>query len=740
MEQQRQQLNGNHLQPLLPPYTATFQENKTDDWDIRQLLAVVRRRAVVIGSVAIAISTTVWFSTLSREARYEGGFRLLVEPVTGESKLVGLTQIPGANATQQEGLDYDTQIQVLRSPELMAPIIQQISTRYPDISYGSLVGNLTIFRFQETKILEVSYQDSEPQKIQFVLQQLTKGYLKYSLQERQTNLRQGIQFVDSQMPKLQARVNRLQKDVQQFRQQYNFIDPEVKAAQVSEQVSAINLQRLDTENQLAEARAFYATLQGQSGVELAQSRAIYPTLQEKSGAEDALVEKEAPVYEKLVSQLRDVESQIAADSTRFDNDSPTIQALREKRENLLPVLQQEAGRVLGNKLVEVANQISLLEQRTVKIVRAENSLNQQVKQLPTLARQYTDLQRELKVATESLNRFLEKRESLQVETAQKEIPWQLIAAPQLPQVPISADVKRNLILGAIAGLLAGIGAALLAERLDNVFHSPDDLKEVTNLPLLGVIPFRKHLKQITSVAQIAVETKPNGLALRNISNAQEYSYFPFLEAFRSLHTNIGFLGSDTPIHSVVISSALHAEGKSTVSLNLAQAAAAMGQRVLLVDADLRLPQVHTLLGLPNAQGLSNIISSNLSASEVIQRSPLSDNLYVLTSGQIPPDPTKLLSSKKMRDIMEQFRQNFDLVIYDTPPLLGLADSSLLAAHTAGIVLVVRIGKTDRSILMQALDALKTSRAAVLGMVINGVKTSNDPAYGYYYSRPRPQSV
>jgi capsular exopolysaccharide synthesis family protein len=166
----------------------------------------------------------------------------------------------------------------------------------------------------------------------------------------------------------------------------------------------------------------------------------------------------------------------------------------------------------------------------------------------------------------------------------------------------------------------------------------------------------------------------------------------------------------------------------------------MGQRVLLVDADLRLPQVHTRLGLPNAQGLSNIISSNLSATEVIQRSPLSDNLYVLTSGQIPPDPTKLLSSKKMRDIMEQFRQNFDLVIYDTPPLLGLADSSLLAAHTAGIVLVVRIGKTDRSILMQALDALKTSRAAVLGMVINGVKTSTDPAYGYYYSRPRTQSV
>ena len=788
--------NGKYTQPLLPIYTPPFQENKTNEWDLRQFATVIRRRAVVFGSVAIAISAVVWGWTLTRQARYEGQFRLLVEPVTtddSKNKLEGLTQITGsATNLQEDGLDYDSQIEVLRSPKLMIPIIKQLSTRYPEINYNSLLKNLRIKRFLETKVLEVSYEDPDPEKIQFVLQQLSKEFLKYSLQERQTNLRQGTRFVSSQQPQLQSRVNSLQRDMQKFRQQYDFIDPGVRAEQLIGQVSTIKLQRLNIQQQLAEARALYATLKSPSGIKLAKSGALYAnplhssgstaaettsnvtspsasdrelaettsnatspdraevkraevsgsnaTSLERPGTKEAL--NETSVYERLVAQLRDVESQIAADLTRFQEDSPSIQALKQKRENLLPVLRQEAKRGLENKLVEVGSQISSLEVQEAKIAQAENRLNQQIKQLPTLARKYTDLQRELKVATDSLNRFLEKRESLQIEIAQKEVPWQMIASPQVPEVPISPNVPRNLMLGAIAGIVAGMGAALLREQLDKVFHSPEELKEVTKLPLLGVIPLQKHLKQLTPAADVTIETRADGsrALTPNTRNAQGYSYFPFVEAFRSLHTNISFLGSDTPMHSLVISSALHAEGKSTVSLNLAQAAAAMGQRVLLVDADLRLPQIHTLLRLPNEQGLSNVISSNLSVSEAIQRSPDWDNLFVLTSGQIPPDPTKLLSSKKMQNIMEQLRQEFDLVIYDTPPILGLADSNLLATHTAGIVLVVRIGKTDRSVLLQTLDQLKISRAAILGLVINGVENYNQSAYSYYYYRPQTVGV
>lgn len=734
---------GKHPQPLLPIINTPFPiSDTTDEWDLRQFLALIRRRAFVLGSVAIALSATVGFWTFTRQPKYEGGFQLLVEPVTAESKLEGLTQIPGVSTQmQKEGLDYDTQLQVLRSPELMAPIIQEIATQYPDVNYTSLLNDLNISRFQETKILDIRYQDSDPQKIQYTLQQLAAGFLKYSLQERQTNLRQGIQFVDDQMPQLQERVNTLQKQLQQFRQEYNFIDPEVKAEQLSQQVSTIKLQRLDTQKTLAETRALYAALQSKAGAQLAETAILNANLQDQSESSQAL--NVSSVYQKLVAQLRDVDSQIAAESTRFQEDSPVLQTLRQKRENLLPVLRQEAQRVLSNKLVEVSNQIAGLEVRAAQIAQADNNLNQQIQQLPTLARQYTDLQRELKVATESLNRFLEKRESLQIETAQKEIPWQMIATPQLTQDdPISPNIQRNLILGIIAGLLAGMGAALLAERLDNVFHSPEDLKEVTKLPLLGTIPFRKSLTQMAPAAELEVVKKPEGiqLLLDSFSNTQSESYFPFLEAFRSLHTNINFLGSDTPIHSLVISSASHADGKSTVAVHLAQAAAAMGQRVLLVDADLRLPQVHNQIKLPNETGLSNVISTNLSVDDAIVRSPLWENLYVLTSGPIPPDPVKLLSSTKMQQIMAQLRQNFDLVIYDTPPMVGLADSSIIAPHTAGMVLVVRMGKTDRSLLAQALERLKMSPATILGTVCHGVKNYNFAPYNYYYYKPQTRNT
>lgn len=738
--------NGKHSQSSQPVYTNSLPNNfnqVSDDLDLQQLVAIVRRRIVVISGVAISIAVGMGFWTFSQEPKYEGTFRLLVEPVTKENKLEGLTQIPGVNPNgQQNGLDYSTQIQVLLSPELMAPIISQLSQQYSDIDYSAMLGAMTIERFEKTNILDISYQDTEKEKIEFVLRQLAKDYLKYSLQERQTNLRKGIDFVDSQLPELQLRVNSLQRQLQQFRQQYNFIDPEVKAQQLSEQVDNVQLQRLETQKELAETRSLYASFQSQSGAALADNPAFYAAINSQERSDTAQALKEAPVYQKLVGQLRDIESQIGADSTRFQDDSPNMVSLRNKRENLFPVLRAEAQRILGNKLVELSTKISGLEVRLAEVSQAENTLNQSVEQLPTLARQYTDLQRELKVATESLNRFLEKRESLQIENAQNEIPWQVIAAPKVEKEPISPNIKRNLVLGAIAGVIAGMAAALLAERLDNVFHTPEDLKDLTKLPLLGIIPFNKGLKQLAPLAQAKVEKKAEGykLVLPSMSSTQNESYFPFVESFRSLHTNINFLGSDTPINSLVVTSAQKGDGKSTVSVQLAQAAAAMGQKVLLVDADMRLPQVHARLGLPNEQGLSNIISTNLPIYEAIQRSPLGDNLFVITSGQIPPDPIKLLSSKKMQNIMAQLRTEFDLVIYDTPPILGLADSSIVATHTAGIVLVVRMAKTDRAVVRQALDGLRLSRANVLGLVVNGVRKHSGNAYNYYYYKARTPSV
>jgi len=740
---------GKPLQSVPLIYQAKLPENEPDELNLRQLLGMIRRRALVIAGVSIAVTSAIGFWTMNQTPRYEGKFQLLVEPVTEQGNLDNLTQILGSQNNQSSrksssSLDYDTQIQVLRSPNLMSPIIEEIEKRYKDVNYDSLLGSnqLTISQLEETKILEVRYRDTDPKKVQFVLHQVARGYLRYSLRERQTNLRQGIQFVDSQLPQLRARVDKLQGELQAFRQQNNLLDPESQAQQLANRVSTIEGEQLDTQVKLREARSLYTALSAQLGLSPNQAIAT-ATL------------SEAPGYLELLRQLSEVETKIATESVRFTEDSPTIQSLRERRGSLLLLLKEESEKVLGRslaadggasnaspsqirleltkQLVDAANQIQVLQVRQSAIAQAERSLNQQVKQMPVIARQYTDFQRELNVVTESLNRFLGVRQNLEIEAAQKALPWQIILKPKQPEEPVSPNPERNMILGTIAGLLLGTGAALLIERLDNVFHSPDELKDRTKLPLLGVIPYCKQLKQMTPVATMAelMPSEESPTSQRNRRKPQWYQASPFLESFRSLHTNIRFLGSDTPIHSIVISSATPADGKSTVAVHLAQAAAAMGQRVLLVDADLRRPQVHNVLGLENQVGLSNVIATGLTAKQAIQRLPMWDHLYVLTAGQLPPDPTRLLCSKKMQYLMEQFHAVFDLVIYDTPPTLGLADGRLLAAHTDGVVLIAGLGRTDRSVLMQALDGMKISSATVLGVVANGVKGYTTSSYYHY---------
>ncbi|MGA9380658.1 MAG: CpsD/CapB family tyrosine-protein kinase, partial [Phormidium sp.] len=215
---------------------------------------------------------------------------------------------------------------------------------------------------------------------------------------------------------------------------------------------------------------------------------------------------------------------------------------------------------------------------------------------------------------------------------------------------------------------------------------------------------------------------------------KDFSSPVFIEAFRSLYTNILLLSPDAQIQSIIVSSSMPGEGKSTLSIYLAQAAAVLGQRVLLVDTDLRIPKLHERLNLDNSCGLSTlIISENLDFDLVVQSSSLDSNLSVLTSGQIPPDPTKLLSSKKMQGLMARFEENYDLIIYDMPPF-GLADAKLLAPKVDGIIMVTGLNKTKVSQLTKTLEELRLSGVSVLGIIANGSKEHNHQvdSYSKYY--------
>lgn len=716
--------NGKQPQSKPLVYTAQPDEGDEGGLDLGKLLAAVRRRALVVASVTTAVASAALAVALTSTPTYKAKFELLIDPVTVENKLISSLPQALSNVETPSVVADETVIRVLESPKLMSPIVKQISARYP--SSGS--PKLNINRIEKTNILEVTYQDPDPEKVKFVLDIVAKAYLNYTLEQRRTDIRLGTLFVDEQLPQLEQRVEILEARLQKFRQQYDLIDPEGQAQQLSDQLSQIVQKRLDTQTQLAKTESLYTTLQSQLGLQPNEAMA-------------ASALSEAPRYQKLLNELQELESKIAVETVRYREDSEHIQNLRAQQQNLLPLVEQEGRRVLLNKLsstivksrdlaspnsirlqqiqqfLDAANQIQALQAQNQALAQAESILRQQFKQFPVLVRQNDDLERQLKIAVDNLNQFLTKREALRIDAAQKQVPWQLLTPPTEP-TPSLVNVKNILILGAALGLLLGIGAALVVDKFNNVFYTPEEVTDTTRLQLLGEIPFKQKPKQ--------------------------HSVSHFWESLGSLYTNIRFLSFDTPVRSLAIISAAPEDGRSTIAVHLAQTAAAMGQRVLLVDADLRHPKIHTMLGLPNTKGLSNVIAEDLNFNDVIQRVrsvsikaqgcgswsaapkeigelPLEDNFLVLTAGQVPPNPTSLLSSQKMQNLAGRFQETFDLIIYDTSPLLGLADSSLLAVHTNASILVVRLGKTNRSALVKALEVLKISSTPVLGVVANGIK-------------------
>ncbi|MDB9425766.1 polysaccharide biosynthesis tyrosine autokinase [Microcystis aeruginosa CS-564/01] len=734
-----------------------------EELNLRQLLSVIKHRWWIIVSTTLGLTVAIAVYTFSKTPIYQGKFLLLVGQPIEENK--SLPRLAAQDILPQlggEDIDYDTQIAVLTSPQLLNPILNKITPKYPDFTYSDLISktgksDLKISQLKETKVLEISYQDAEPEKIKLVLDNLARHYLKYSSQERKTEINQGLDFVNAQLPVLRERVNSLQKQMQQFRQQYNFLDPDKEATRLSQQLTTTEQDYRAAQVALNEINSRYQALQQQVG--LAPDQAIIATYL-----------SESPGYQDLLKQLQEVEVELAKQSAVFAKDSPIIATLEEKRANLLPLLQNEAQRTLGEKLpqtvgdspalvsqsalrvqltqqlVEAANTRQTLEIKVESLARALEQQKTSVKNLAVLARRYTDLQRELEIATTSLSRFLDQQQKLQLQVAQQVVPWQIISPPEVGEDFVSPKPVRNLALGVIGGLVLGLGAAFLAERLDPVHHSADEIKEDTKLPLLGAVPWQKDLGTIekvnTALPQLTVGdrkiTIPNTTLKSANENPSYYNFSPFSEAFRTLNTNIRLLGSDSPLKSLVISSVSPGDGKTTISINIAKAAAGMGQRVLLVDADLRRPQVHDRLKLDNDHGLSNVIAEGLDWKKAIQPLPRYENLSILPAGPIPPDPTRLLSSQRMQEMISQLQQDhtFDLIIYDLPPLAAFADAKILAAMATGLILVTKLGKTDRFVLKNLLEDLRLSHISVLGLVANNVsrKDHNYRYYGHYYGK------
>lgn len=291
----------------------------------------------------------------------------------------------------------------------------------------------------------------------------------------------------------------------------------------------------------------------------------------------------------------------------------------------------------------------------------------------------------------------------------------VVDPPKLPGSPVAPKTEQNVAIGLVLGLLAGVGLALLISTLDRRVKSAAQLEELTGVAEVGSIPFRKREDR----EEDAVHVVPF-----------RTGHSPAAEAFRRLRTNLQFLSVDHPPKVFVLTSSVAEEGKSETSVNLAIALAESGNRVLLMEADLRRPKAVTYLKMTENVGLTTVLTGQADVADVVQETRF-ENVQVLAGGPLPPNPSELLASEALRELLAELRKAYDYVVIDSPPLLPVTDGALLARVSDGALLVVRSGRTTTDQVAQAADNLAKADARLLGVISVANKPAKKGSRGYY---------
>ena len=281
----------------------------------------------------------------------------------------------------------------------------------------------------------------------------------------------------------------------------------------------------------------------------------------------------------------------------------------------------------------------------------------------------------------------------------------------VPTKPISPQVFRNTALAAMVGFMLAVGVIFVIEAVDDTLKTPDEVKKILGLPVLGVI-----FKHAAEDGKPITSTSPRS---------------PVSEAFRTLRTNVQYSGVDEPIRTLLITSTDPREGKTTIVTNLGVVFAQNGNRVTLIDADLRKPSLHRKIGVPNRAGLTSLFVRNQDNLDGILQKTGTNNLNVMTSGELPPNPSELLGSKKMATILSQVMELSDLIIIDTPPALAVTDAMVLVPQVDGVLIIIKPGFTKTSGARQVVEQLRRSNAKILGVVLNELDL-NKSRYAYKY--------
>jgi polysaccharide biosynthesis transport protein len=567
------------------------------------------------------------------------------------------------------------------------------------ISY--LIGHLRVVPVTDTRVVEIRYTDTDPRLAASIVNTLTNEFIEQNLEFNFRASKEASQWLNEQLSEQRTKVEQSELALQRYRERGN-------ALSLGEGQNLV-VQRLSDLN----------TAATRARTDRFEKEALYRQLLDVQHNPDALDGIPSVFSNGFIQGLK-------SDLTKLQNERATLaQTLGAKHPEMARVdsaLESTRAR-LG---AEVGNLVESVHQDYLAALAEEESLTRELddqkKNALALNRQAIDygvLQREADSNRLIYQNLLQRANEVAVSAELKVSNAQVLDAAETPTSPVSPRVRLNLLVGLLGGLVLGVVMAFLTEHWDNRIKLPADVARYLGVPFLGMLPY---------VSAKTLKGSPPILSSRVVPPM-------FSEAFRTVRTNVLFSAVADDAKTLMVTSAAPGEGKSTVAANLAMALARSGKRVLVIDADMRQPSLHTLFNGPQQPGLSNVLTGRAKPSEAIVKTTAS-GLWLLTSGRCPPNPSELLGSKRFEELVRSLAASFDWVVLDGPPVMPVTDSAVLAQHAALRVFVVNVNKTRRRVVQSALERLDAAGISVTGVVLNGADVTRDRYYyrDYYASQ------
>jgi capsular exopolysaccharide synthesis family protein len=607
------------------------------------------------------------------------------------------------------------------------------SVTVADLAEGFRKNAVTVIPKRSTDMIEMRAQALSPFEASYVVNTWMEAYRDMDIKESQGEVTAVRTFLEDKLKGVQETLVESENALKNYKEQNKVTELTAETEQMIKQSAEFEAlyQAAKTDLESNEKRLEY--IQGQ----LSESQRAM--LDEKSSMSSPVIQELQKQMAQAIADKAAYEQQLKGAGYRTDN-NPKLTQMEQRLKGLQESIMAETKKLVSsgavglnpmvlsesllNTVIEIKTENGSLKAKTAALGLIVQKYNNSMNSLPEKTLRLAQLQREAQVNNTIFMMLREKYEENRIAEAGQIGSVRIVDRAKPPKYPIKPKKKMNLLLGILVGLGLGVGMTFVKEYLDTSLKTIEDVERL-GFSVLGSIPF------ISTTRTSRHMRSKNGELLRIESRL--ITHFapksPISEAYRTLRTNIQYARVDQRIKTVLVTSSGMGEGKSTSVANLAITFAQMGAKTLLVDTDLRRPVLHGIFNYTRNEGLTNVLLGRLSIEEAVKTTKI-ENLNLITSGILPPNPSELLSSHAMEKFITDTSARYDITLFDTPPVIAVTDAAILATKLDGCILVVRSGKTNRDALLRSKVLLDNVKANVFGILVNGV--SVERVYGSYY--------